>query len=50
MIDTVATVLVRGPWTYVSTFTFVGEFLLALWLLMPARRRRLAGEGRSPIV
>jgi hypothetical protein len=50
VIDAVATVLVRGPWTDVSTFTFVGEFLLALWLLMPVGRRRLTGEGRSPIV
>jgi len=45
MIDTLAAVLFRGPWTDVSTFTFVGEFLLALWLLV--RRGRPTLHGRS---
>jgi hypothetical protein len=42
VIDTVAAVLVRGAWIDVSTFTFVGEFLLALWLLIQS-----AGAARS---
>jgi hypothetical protein len=53
MIDTVATVLVRGPWTDVSTFTFVGEFLLALWLLIRGGRRgrpRTASLAPDPVV
>lgn len=42
LVDSLAAVLVPGPWTAVSTFTFLGEFLLALWLLI--RARHLAGQ------
>jgi hypothetical protein len=27
-----------GSWTQVSTVTFIGEFLLALWLVIRGRR------------
>lgn len=36
--DTMAAVLTSGPPIVVSTFTFVGEFLLAVWLLVRSRR------------
>jgi hypothetical protein len=36
--DSVAEVLSRGSWPEVSAFTFVGEFLLALWLVIWGRR------------
>ena len=36
--DSLGTFLSRGSWTDVSTFTFVGEFLLALWLLICGRK------------
>jgi Domain of unknown function (DUF4386) len=35
--DTVGAVLSQGTWTDVSSFTFLGEFLLALWLLIRGR-------------
>jgi hypothetical protein len=37
-IDSVGVVLSQGAWTDISSFTFIGEFLLALWLLIRARR------------
>jgi hypothetical protein len=37
-LDSVATVLSDGTWTDVSAFTFIGEFLLALWLVIRGRR------------
>jgi hypothetical protein len=37
-IDTVGRVLTTGTWTDVSSFTFIGEFLLALWLVIRGRR------------
>jgi hypothetical protein len=37
-LDSVATVLSDGAWTDVSAFTFIGEFLLALWLVTKGRR------------
>jgi hypothetical protein len=36
--DSVAAVLSRGSWPEVSAFTFIGEFLLALWLVIWGRR------------
>jgi hypothetical protein len=38
VVDTFGTVLSRGPWTDTATFTFLGEFLLALWLVIRSRR------------
>ena len=35
--DSLGAVLSQGPWTPISSFTFIGEFLLALWLLIRAR-------------
>jgi hypothetical protein len=35
--DSLGAVLSQGSWTAVSSFTFLGEFLLALWLLIRAR-------------
>ena len=36
--DSMGAVLSLGSWTDISSFTFLGEFLLALWLLIRARR------------
>jgi hypothetical protein len=36
--DSLGSVLSHGSWTPVSSVTFIGEFLLALWLLIRARR------------
>jgi Domain of unknown function (DUF4386) len=36
--DSLGAVLSSGSWTDISSFTFIGEFLLALWLLIRARR------------
>jgi Domain of unknown function (DUF4386) len=36
--DSLGAVLSQGSWTDITTFTFIGEFLLALWLLIRARR------------
>jgi hypothetical protein len=36
--DSLGAVLSQGSWTDISMFTFVGEFLLALWLVIRARR------------
>ena len=36
--DSLGAVLSQGTWTDVSSFTFIGEFLLALWLVIRARR------------
>jgi hypothetical protein len=36
--DSLGAVLSQGSWTDVTSFTFIGEFLLALWLLIRARR------------
>jgi hypothetical protein len=38
-IDTVGRMLTTGPWTDMSSFTFVGEFLLALWLVTRGRQQ-----------
>jgi hypothetical protein len=39
-------VLSLSSWTDISPFTFVGEFLLALWLLIRARRIEVRTSGR----
>jgi hypothetical protein len=36
--DSLGAVLSLGSWTDISSFTFLGEFLLALWLVIRARR------------
>ena len=36
--DSLGAVLSQGSWTDISSFTFLGEFLLALWLVIRARR------------
>ena len=38
VVDTVGGVLTGGSWTDVGTVTFLGEFLLALWLVIRGRR------------
>jgi hypothetical protein len=35
--DSLGAVLSQGTWTDISSFTFLGEFLLALWLVIRAR-------------
>lgn len=42
VIDSVGVVLSQGTWTDVSSFTFIGEFLLALWLVIWGRRITLS--------
>jgi hypothetical protein len=44
VIDSFGTVLSRGSWTEVSSFTFLGEFLLALWLVIWGRRLTSSGS------
>jgi membrane-bound ClpP family serine protease len=36
-IDSVGIVLSQSPWTSVASYTFVGEFLFALWLVIRGR-------------
>jgi hypothetical protein len=36
--DSLGAILSSGSWTDISSFTFLGEFLLALWLVIRARR------------
>ena len=38
LIDTFGVVLSAGTWNPVAVFTFIGEFLLALWLVIRGRR------------
>jgi len=45
LVDSVAAILSRGSWTVVSSFTFIGEFLLALWLVVRGHRITLGGPG-----
>jgi len=51
VVDSFGAILFRGSWTDVSSFTFIGEFLLALWLVVRGRRLSLGGRGPhdSPI-
>jgi hypothetical protein len=37
-VDTFGTVLSPSPWTDTATFTFIGELLLGLWLVIRGRR------------
>ena len=46
VVDSVAAILFRGSWTDVSSFTFIGEFLLALWLVV--RSSRVTSGGPAP--
>ena len=41
VVDSFAAVLYGESWTDVSNFTFLGEFLLALWLVIFGRRLRV---------
>lgn len=45
VVDSFGAVLSRGSWTDVSSFTFIGEFLLALWLVIWGRRLTLTETG-----
>ena len=48
VVDSFGAVLYRGSWTYVAPYTIVGEFLLALWLVIKGPRitlREPAKEG-----
>jgi len=45
VIDSLGVMLYPGAWTDVSTYTFPGEFLLALWLVI--RGRRVTSTGSS---
>lgn len=38
-VDSLGAVLSQGSWTDVSSFTFIGEFLLALWLVTRGGKR-----------
>ena len=43
--DSLGAVLSPGTWTAISSFTFVGEFLLALWLVIRSRRIAVAASA-----
>jgi hypothetical protein len=45
--DSFGVVLSQGTWTDVSSFTFVGEFLFALWLVIWGRRITLSEVGHT---
>src|SRR5680860_91642 len=45
VVDSLGAVLSRGSWTDVASFTFIGEFLLALWLVIWGRRLTLSESG-----
>ena len=45
VVDSVAAILSRESWSVVSSFTFIGEFLLALWLVVRGYRITLGGPG-----
>jgi len=40
VVDSVGALASSGPWTDVSTYTFVGEFVFALWLVIRGSRVR----------
>ena len=44
-VDTFGTVLSPGPWTDTATFTFIGELLLGLWLVIRGRRLSVTEPG-----
>jgi len=44
-VDTFGTVLSPGPWTDTATFTFIGELLLGLWLVIRGRRLTITESG-----
>jgi hypothetical protein len=44
VIDSVGTVLSPGPWSSVGAFTFIGEFVLALWLVIRGPRLVVGGS------
>ena len=46
--DSLGAVLSQGSWTDISAFTFVGEFLLALWLVIRARRIAASASALEP--
>ena len=46
VVDSLGAMLSRNPWTDIATFTFIGEFLLALWLVIWGRRLAVSGAGR----
>lgn len=50
LIDSFAKVLSNGSWTEVSSFTFVGEFLLALWLVTRGRRLGLLESPQHEVL
>jgi hypothetical protein len=45
VVDNFGVALSQGSWTDVSSFTFLGEFLLALWLVIWGRRLTLSESG-----
>jgi hypothetical protein len=47
VVDSFGVVLSQGAWTDVSSFTFIGEFLLALWLVIWGRRITLIEPDRT---
>ena len=46
VVDTFGTVLSHGTWTDTASFTWIGEFLLAPWLIIRSRRLPTAGSTR----
>jgi hypothetical protein len=48
VIDSLATVLLQGPWVDISTFTGFGELLFALWLVIWGRRTTASELASDP--
>jgi hypothetical protein len=45
VVDSFGAILLRDSWTDVSSFTFIGEFLLALWLVIRSPRITSGSPG-----
>jgi hypothetical protein len=45
LVDSFGAILLRDSWTNVSSFTFIGEFLLALWLVVRSPRITSGSPG-----
>jgi hypothetical protein len=49
VVDTFGTVLSPATWTDTATFTFIGELLLGLWLVVRGRRLTLNASGPNDL-
>jgi hypothetical protein len=49
-LDSVGATLSRTTWTPISSYTFLGEFLLAIWLVVRGRRDAPSEAGHASLV